>query len=130
MAGLSSIEWCDATWNPTRGCSRVSHGCERCYAERIAARFSTVKERPDRVERGQVRSTKAIVGPFHGFAEQTPGGPRWTGKITLVPEKLAEPLRWTKPRRIFVNSMSDLFYQDVPTDYILGHTSQFVNMVH
>jgi protein gp37 len=96
----SAIEWTDATWNPVRGCSRVSEGCRHCYAEGVAARFSG----PGR--------------PYEGLARFTPGGPKWTGVIRLVPEVLEEPLRWKRPRRVFVNSMSDLFHEDVPDDFI------------
>jgi len=88
------------TWNPLRGCSRVSAGCENCYAERMAARFS-----------GAGR-------PYEGLAKMTKSGPRWTGKIMTVDAKLDTPLGWTKPRCIFVNSMSDLFHEDVPFSYI------------
>lgn len=98
--GKSEIEWTDETWNPVRGCRRVSPGCENCYAEGIAARFS---------------------GPglhSEGLAVMTPNGPRWTGEIRLVPEKLTEPWHWKRPRRIFVNSMSDLFQDGVPNEYI------------
>lgn len=98
--GASAIEWTDVTWNPVRGCSRVSEGCRNCYAERQAARFS---------DPGQYA---------HGFVERTPGGPRWTGRVELVPEKLLEPLSWRKPRRVFVNSMSDLFHEAVPFEAI------------
>jgi protein gp37 len=108
---MSSIEWTDATWNPVRGCSRVSSGCKNCYAERIAVRFSGP---------GQ---------PCEGFAD-VPAGRRhsesgaatcgvrghWTGRVELIPEKLDEPLRWRKPRRVFVNSMSDLFHEALPDE--------------
>lgn len=93
MSGPSSIEWTDATWNPVRGCSRVSEGCRNCYAERMAARFSDDGFR------------------FHGIAEQTKAGARWTGKVELIPSALDWPLRKRKPLRIFVNSMSDLFHE-------------------
>ena len=96
----SKIEWTDETWNPLRGCTRVSAGCEGCYAEGISARFS---------------------GPgmaFEGVAKMVHGKPHWTGQIKLVPEKLAEPLRWRKPRMVFVNSMSDLFHEGVPDEFI------------
>jgi protein gp37 len=96
----SAIEWTDASWNPIRGCSRVSEGCRHCYAEGVAARFAG----PGR--------------PYEGLARFTPTGPQWTGKIRLVPEVLEEPLRWKKPRRVFVNSMSDLFHADVPEAFI------------
>ncbi len=103
------IEWTDATWNPVRGCSRVSEGCRNCYAERYAARFS--KPRGARVD-GTPRS------PFRGFARMTPQGPRWTGRVELIPSKLDEPLHWRKPRRVFANSMSDLFHEGLPDEVI------------
>jgi protein gp37 len=97
---VTSIEWTDFTWNPVRGCSRISPGCANCYAEKMAARFSD-------------------PGMYaHGFAERTPAGARWTGKVELIPEKLAEPLSWRKPRRVFVNSMSDLFHEALPFEHI------------
>lgn len=93
MAQDSPIEWTDKTWNPIRGCTRVSEGCRNCYAERVAARFS---------KPGQA---------YHGLAHHVGGEARWTGELRLVEHALAEPLRWTKPTRIFVNSMSDLFHE-------------------
>jgi protein gp37 len=90
MSSQSSIEWTDATWNPVRGCTKISPGCKHCYAETFAERFRGVKGHP--YERGF--------------------------DLRLVPEKLAEPLRWSTPRMIFVNSMSDLFHEDVPDSYI------------
>src|ERR1700729_2180252 len=90
MAEHSAIEWTDATWNPVRGCTKVSPGCAHCYAETFAERFRGVKGHPYE----------------EGF------------DLRLVPEKLEEPFRWRKPRRVFVNSMSDLFHEDVPDDYI------------
>jgi protein gp37 len=93
MGDSTSIEWTDATWNPIRGCSRVSAGCTNCYAERVAARFSG---------KGQ---------PYEGLAKMTKSGPRWTGKVIAVDDHLGDPLRWDRPRRIFVNSMSDLFHE-------------------
>ncbi|PYP88059.1 MAG: hypothetical protein DMF61_08140 [Blastocatellia bacterium AA13] len=100
MGQKSAIEWTEATWNPVRGCSRISEGCRFCYAERIASRFS-----------GQGMA-------FEGYAESTKEGPRWTGKVTLLEESLELPLRWRKPRRIFVNSMSDLFHEQLPLECI------------
>jgi protein gp37 len=90
MASNSKIEWTDATWNPVRGCTKISPGCRHCYAERFAERFRGVKGHPFE----------------QGF------------DLRLVPGKLDEPLRWKKPQRIFVNSMSDLFHNDVPVSYI------------
>jgi protein gp37 len=86
----TKIEWTDATWNPIRGCTKISPGCKHCYAERFAERFRGV--------------------PGHPFEQGF--------DLRLVPEKLDEPLRVRKPRRIFVNSMSDLFHEDVPVEYI------------
>lgn len=94
MGDKTAIAWTDATWNPIVGCSRVSEGCRHCYAEKIAARFSGP---------GQ---------PYHGLAVHTKSGEaRWTGKVRVIPERLTDPLRWMRPRRIFVNSMSDLFHE-------------------
>ncbi|MGB3026893.1 DUF5131 family protein [Paradevosia shaoguanensis] len=106
MSDRTGIEWTEATWNPLRGCSRVSEGCRHCYAEGIAARFSGA---------GQ---------PYEGLARlvSRPDGKseaRWTGKVVLSPASvLTQPLRWTRPRLIFVNSMSDLFHEAVPDEWI------------
>jgi protein gp37 len=90
VSDKSKIEWTDATWNPVRGCDKISPGCKHCYAATFAERFRGV-----------------------------PGHPYEQGfDLRLVPEKLGEPLRWTKPKMVFVNSMSDLFHTDVPEDYI------------
>jgi len=100
MSDGTKIQWTDATWTVTRGCSRVSLGCGGCYAERMAHRFSG----------------KGM--PFEGLTRPTKDGPRWTGDLRLVPEALDLPMRWRKPRRIFVNSMSDLFHPEVPDKFI------------
>ncbi len=90
MAIQTAIEWTDATWNPVSGCTKVGRGCDHCYAERLAERF---------------RGTPGH--PFeHGF------------DLTLRPHKLSEPLAWRRPRRIFVNSMSDLFHKDIPREFL------------
>ena len=99
--GKSKIEWTDRVWNPTRGCERVSPECENCYAERYAARFN---------QAGQ---------PFEGLAQFTPSGPRWTRVVRMHEEFLERPLRWRKPSRVFVNSMSDLFHKAVTNDFIM-----------
>jgi protein gp37 len=91
MSATSTIEWTDATWNPVRGCTKISPGCTHCYAEKFAERFRGVAGHPYE----------------QGF------------DLRLVPEKLAEPLRWSAPKTIFVNSMSDLFHVGVPESYIL-----------
>ena len=90
MSDRSSIEWTDATWNPVRGCTKISPGCAHCYAATFAERFRGVPGHP--YERGF--------------------------DLRTVPEKLAEPFRWPGRRRVFVNSMSDLFHRDVPDEYI------------
>jgi len=100
--GSHGIAWCTETWNPIRGCSRVSEGCRNCYAERVAARFS---------DPGM---------PYEGLAIMKDGvGPRWTGVVRLVPKHLEDPLRWTKPRVIFVNSMSDFFHEALAEEDIV-----------
>lgn len=94
--GDSKIEWCDAVWNPVRGCALVSPGCQNCYAMKQAHRFS---------------------GPGGNYEALTKlrkhGGPVWTGQARFIPEQLNVPLAWKRSRRIFVNSMSDLFHEDV-----------------
>jgi protein gp37 len=90
MSASSTIEWTDATWNPVRGCTKISPGCKHCYAETFAERFRGVPSHPYE----------------QGF------------DLRLVPEKLAEPLRWGTPKTIFVNSMSDLFHEGVPDWYV------------
>ncbi len=103
MGRTTEIEWCDSTWNPLRGCTRVSEGCRHCYAERMAARFSDV---------GQWA---------HGFAQRSP--PRWTGRVEVIDAQLGIPRRWKQPRRIFVNSISDTFHErlaDAAIDRVFG----------
>ncbi len=91
--GKTTIGWTDMSWNPIRGCTRVSEGCRNCYAERMAARFS------------------GPGGPYEGLARNTSSGPRWTGEVRVVEEHMDDPTRWRKPRMVFVNSMSDLFHE-------------------
>ena len=91
MSANSKIEWTDATWNPMRGCTEISPGCARCYAKTFAERFRGVPNHPYE----------------QGF------------DLRLVPHKLAEPITWSKRRIVFVNSMSDLFHEDVPDEYIV-----------
>ena len=100
MSDRTAIEWTEASWNPVRGCSVVSPGCKNCYAMKMAHRFS------------------GKGGVYEGLTKMSKGGPVWTGAARTVPELLDAPLHWKKPRRIFVNSMSDLFHEDVPTDFI------------
>ena len=100
MSQITKIQWTDRTWNPVRGCSRVSEGCRNCYAERQAVRHAG----PGR--------------PYEGLAKSTKAGPRWTGAVRFLPEKLGEPLSWRKPQRVFVNSMSDLFHEELSFEQI------------
>lgn len=101
MAGLSDIEWTDATWNPVTGCTIVSPGCTNCYAMRMAARL------------------QAIGHPSYANVTRKSGNRHvWTGRVFLSEAALTVPLRWRNPRKIFVNSMSDLFQDDVPASFI------------
>ena len=90
MADGSAIEWTDATWNPVTGCTKITAGCDNCYAERFAERWRGIPRHPFE----------------NGF------------DLTLRPERLDQPLRWKRSRMIFVNSMSDLFHKNVPSDFI------------
>lgn len=90
MSDRSAIEWTDATWNPVTGCNKVSPGCAHCYAETFAERFRGV--------------------PGHHFEQGF--------DLKLWPERLEQPLQWSKPRRVFVNSMSDLFHERIPAEYV------------
>src|SRR5688572_19505845 len=92
MSEHSKIEWTDATWNPVRGCAKISPGCKHCYAETFAERFRGVAGHPYE----------------QGF------------DLRLVPEKLLEPLQWARSKTVFVNSMSDLFQAGVPDDFIVA----------
>ena len=98
----SKIEWTEKTWNPVRGCSRISEGCRFCYAERVAERWS-----------GPNQPYEGLVRPGKNGAH-----PRWTGEVRLVEHILNEPKKWKKGQLVFVNSMSDLFHEKVPLDYI------------
>ena len=90
MADKSAIEWTDATWNPVTGCTKITRGCDNCYAARYAERWRGIPDRPF--------ST--------GF------------DLTLRPERLEQPIKWKRPRMIFVNSMSDLFHKEVPSSFV------------
>lgn len=102
MSTQTSIEWTDTTWNPVTGCDKVSPGCAHCYAEAVAARFWHKTEHPILV----------------ATAEGETARPRQFGDVQCHPDRLDQPLRWRKPRRVFVNSMSDLFHEDVPDAFI------------
>lgn len=109
MGEKTGIAWTEATWNPLAGCSRVSEGCRHCYAERMAWRL--VNMAPDRVSSPYFGLVS--MGQESNFKE-----PRWSGEVRLVESALDRPLRWRTPRRIFVNSMSDLFHEKAPDEWI------------
>jgi protein gp37 len=106
MGDNSAIEWTDATWNPIRGCTQISPGCANCYAKHQAARI--------------VRMAKGKPSKYDGLVRIIPhsGEPAWTGELSHDENTLRMPMRWQRPRRIFVNSMSDLFHEDLPDDPI------------
>src|SRR5688572_921681 len=97
----TTIEWTDATWNPVAGCTIVSEGCTYCYAMRMAARLDAMG-----------------VDKYRDLTRKSGGRAKWTGRLVLDHAGLLTPVRWRKPRRIFVNSMSDLFHPDVPDVFL------------
>lgn len=101
MAGTSEIEWTDVTWNPVAGCTIASSGCSNCYAMRMAARLQAMGHQK-----------------YSGTTRKSGDRFVWTGKVNVDESSLSAPLEWRKPKRIFVNSMSDLFHPDVPDSFI------------
>jgi protein gp37 len=101
VAQLSKIEWTDATWNPVAGCTIASPGCTNCYAMRMAARLEAI---------GSLKYT--------GLTRKSGGRSVWTGEVHLDAKSLTAPYKWRKPRKVFVNSMSDLFHPAVPDEFI------------
>ncbi len=101
MAGLSDIEWTDATWNPVAGCRVMSAGCTNCYAMRMAARLEAMQH-----------------PSYIGTTRKSGNRYVWTGQSNLIEHVLEAPLTWRKPRLVFVNSMSDLFQDSVPFEYV------------
>src|SRR5829696_583346 len=97
----TSIEWTDATWNPVAGCTIISPGCTNCYAMRMAARLDSIG-----------------MAKYADLTRKSGGRSVWTGRIRLDESALAAPSAWRKPRMVFVNSMSDLFHEDVPPTFI------------
>lgn len=97
----TSIEWTDATWNPVAGCAVLTAGCTNCYAMRMAARLEAMG-----------------VEKYRGLTRRSGGRAVWTGHIRLDYASLSLPSSWSKPRKVFVNSMSDLFHPDVPVDFV------------
>ncbi len=103
MADKTKIQWADATWNPIVGCSLVSPGCTHCYAMRVAWRLANNPKTPH----------------YAGTAEVVKGKPVWTGKLSMASDRVVgQPLKWRRPRRIFVNSEGDLFHEDAPNHWI------------
>jgi len=103
MSNFTNIEWTDATWNTVVGCSKVSAGCANCYAEKMANRIKS----------------RNVLDSICGAYRSVVGADRkWNGRIETYDNALTIPLRWKKPRHIFVNSMSDLFHEQVPFDFI------------
>ena len=101
MGDNSSIEWTEATWNPVAGCSVISPGCTNCYAMRMAERLSAM---------GQPK--------YHGLTRRSGGRAKWNGRVHLDERSLNVPYGWKQGRMIFVNSMADLFHEDVPLEFI------------
>lgn len=101
MVSETTIEWTDATWNPVAGCTILTAGCTNCYAMRMAARLEAMG-----------------TDKYIGTTRKTGGRAKWTGEIKLDPRSLVIPTTWKAPRRVFVNSMSDLFHEAVPVDFI------------
>lgn len=101
---MSKIEWTGKTWNPVVGCDKISAGCKNCYAIRMAYRLM---------------HNPKMAGKYQGTAMKTAGGElNWTGKINTLPDTLTLPMTWTKPTMVFVNSMSDLFHEAIPFEFI------------
>lgn len=102
MSDKSAIEWTDATWNPLLGCSKVSAGCQQCYAVKTSYRLEAM---------GKASHRGLTI-------KRSDGSLNWSGEVRLLEERLDLPLTWRKPRRVFVNSMSDLFHETVPDEFI------------
>jgi protein gp37 len=101
----SKIEWTQSSWNPVLGCDRVSPGCDLCYA----------------ISQARIREANpdlTVAAAFAGLTDRIDGRLDWTGRVNLLPERLEQPLHWRKPRRVFVNSLADLFHKSVPDEFI------------
>lgn len=107
MSSKSAIEWTDSTWNPVVGCTQVSPGCDHCYAKTLhTMRYNVYVRNSGCWKPGGMPMPEQYAVPFE--------------KVQILPQRLDAPLRWRKPRRVFVNSVSDLFHKDVPTEFILS----------
>jgi len=105
MSSISNIDWTEATLNLCAGCTKMGPGCDRCYAIRHVKRMAG-------------NPNKAMQTAYQGLVTGTPGNLDWNGTVRTLPDRLEQPLHWRKKRRIFVNSLSDLFHKDVPDDFI------------
>lgn len=118
MGDKTGIAWTDATWNAVRGCSRVSPGCVQCYAEKRAYRILQQQKGMEAKAKREGKTVKLPLAYDGTVRLSGTGEARWTGEIQLAPHLLDQPLRWTKPRLIFVASMSDPFHKNVPFEYV------------
>lgn len=116
MSAKTGIEWTDATWNPVAGCSKVSEGCRNCYAMTSAARVANASlvTKPEKRTPAQKAYTAVVPESLDGRRFL----PIWNNRVVCMPERLTEPFKWRSLKRVFVNSMSDLFHEDVPDEFI------------
>lgn len=112
---MSKIEWTDITWNPVVGCTKVSEGCRHCYAERMSARLAAMADADFWKDRDPGRKHHYQDVVQYRAAKPLP---QWNNQVRCIDDALTDPLHWRKPRRVFVNSMSDLFHEDVPDAFI------------
>src|SRR6476646_3660092 len=105
MARTTAIEWTETTWNPVTGCTKISPGCDNCYAIREAHRLAG-------------NPNESVRKAYKGMTKRLNGRTNWTGQLRIISSRLDQPLQWRKPRRIFVNSMSDLFHEEVSTSHV------------
>lgn len=118
----TGIEWTDASWNPIVGCTKVSAGCGNCYAIRMAHRLAKnpkiAEVGNDWVRSGGDGSIRYVSNPYMDSTTITNGVVNWSGALSFIPSRLEQPLRWRKPRRVFVCSMGDLFHESVPFEWV------------
>jgi protein gp37 len=122
MATQSTIEWTETTWNPILGCSIISPGCHNCYAMSMARRLKGVAK--------SKQAAGLLAGRLAHYVEVIGHDGRWNGEMRLVPEALGDPARWRQPRTIFVNSMSDLFHENLPVEDVRKVCEAMANASH
>lgn len=110
---MTGIQWTNETWNPLAGCSKKSAGCQNCYAIPMAARLGAMA-----IALEDDGKNSGRLAHYKGLTKKTNGRTEWTGQVNFIPEALQIPIGWKKPRKIFVNSMSDLFHESVPFDVV------------